>query len=635
MDLTFEEFQKKLPFVNDPKERIHFIQNFVWISDDLFPKDFFLKGNLELIDEAFDLSLKINDRWGLAYGYVNKAYFGLYVTHDPKTFENFKIGLDIFNEIKDDEGLSRTLNMMSYSLLLMGKYDEAFEYAFAALRHAEEVKNVDFLGWANFALGIFKFDLKEYEASEKYFKKAFEFFSSGKNKVYATSRCRNELGKVMIATKHFDEAIEYIRLAIDGYSELNNMFGKSRALNDMGVILKIQKKYDSAEKSLKESLQLREDSNYFQGITTTCYELGGLYLKTKNYNEALKYLHQSLEIAEKTKSKPKIFQIHEALGEVYKETNELGKALEHKEKFYEVKMEVTGEQATNKLKHLETQFATEKSEKEAEIHRLKNVELKKAYQEIEEKNKSIIDSINYAKLIQEAILPSHKELNQLLPEAFVLYKPKDVVSGDFYWVAKKNNKIIIAAVDCTGHGVPGAFMSMIGNTLLNEIVIEKGVTTPNEILFQLREGIIKSLKQTGINGENQDGMDISLITLEGLRLEYAGANNPLWIFSENEIKIIKADKQPIGIYLGNPKPFTNHCLDLEKGDCIYIFSDGFADQFGDSDKKLLSAKFKETLMSIRQMSMSDQQIFLDNFIENWRGQREQTDDILVMGVRIG
>ena len=645
MNLSFEEFLKKLPSVTEPKERIRFIQKFVWTSDDLFPIDLFLKESHELLDEAFTLSLKINDRWGLAYGYINKAYFGLYVTQDPKTFESFKIGLDIFKEIKDDEGLSRTLNMMSYTLLMMGKYDEALECAFAALKHAEEVKDNDFQGWANFALGIFHYDLKDYESAENYFKMAFEFFQNGKNKIYATSRCRNELGKVMIATKRFDEASEYIKLAIEGYTELNNSFGKSRALNDMGVIFKIQEKYKEAEKSLKESLELRENSKYIQGITTTSFELGGLYLKTKNYQEALKYLHSALELAEKTKSKPKIFQIHETIGEVYKQTNQLEKALEHKEKFYEVKMQVTGEQATNKLKHLETQFATEKSEKEAEIHRLKNVELKKAYEEIEEKNKSITDSINYAKLIQQAILPGDKDVNALLPNSFVLYKPKDVVSGDFYWIAKKNEKIIVAAVDCTGHGVPGAFMSMIGNTLLNEIVNEKGITTPNEILFQLREGVIKLLKQTGIEGERQDGMDISLVCKVHTTIQYAGANNPLWIFKSQineEIKkenshqliITKADKQPIGIYFGTPKPFTNHTFELKKGDTVYIFSDGFADQFSNSGKKLMSSKFKETLADIQQMNMSEQKLFLDNFIENWKGTAEQTDDILIIGIHI-
>lgn len=634
MDLTFEEFQKKLPYVTETKDRIRFIQEFVWTSSDLFPNDMFLKESLQLLDEAFDLSLKTNDRWGLAYGYINKAYFGLYVTQDPKTFENFKTGFDIFKEINDEEGLSRTLNMMSYTLWMMGKYDEALEYAFAALKHAEEVKGIDFQGWSNFALGIFHFDLKDYEVSETYFKKAFQFFLNGKNSVYSTSRCRNELGKLMIATKRYNEALEYIGLAIDGYCQLNNLFGKSRALNDMGVIMKIQKNYDAAEKSLKESLQIRDDAKYLQGITTTCFELGGLFLEMKNYKEALTYLYRALDLAEKTKTKPKIFQIHETLGELYKQTNEFEKALEHKEKFYEVKMEVSGEQATNKLKHLQTQFATEKSEREAEIHRLKNVELKKAYEEIEEKNKSIIDSINYAKLIQQAILPSHKEVDQFLPESFVLYKPKDVVSGDFYWVAKKNNKIHIAAIDCTGHGVPGAFMSMIGNTLLNEIVNEKGITKPSEILVQLREGIIKLLKQTGTHGENQDGMDISLCVLDGLKLEYAGANNPLWIFRKNEISVTKADKQPIGISYGDPKPFTNHSFELEKGDCIYIFSDGFADQFNDSGKKMMTSKFKETLLGIQRMAMPEQKIFLDNFLEQWKGTNEQTDDILVIGVRI-
>ncbi len=636
MELTFDEFKEKLPTVTDPREKIRFIQEFLWTAYDLIPDQVAFYA-----EEAFELAKKTNDRNGMAYGHMNKAFFGLVGQHDPKAEDNFKLALDIFQEVGDQEGESRAMNMIAYGLWWRGKYDEALQYAFGSMKLAEEVRTPDSLGWSNYALGVFHYDLKDYPASEIYYKKALDHFKDGRTKTFSQSRCRSGLGSVMIATGRLDEALEYISVSVEGYRKLQNRIGEARALNDLGMIFKSQGKYREAETELKKSLELREASKYHQGIITTCFELGGLYLKEKDHTQAMEYLNKALLIAEETNTKPKIFQIHGTLGELYKETKDLEKALFHKEKFFEVKDEVTGEQATNKLKNLQTQFATEKSEKEAEIHRLKNVELKKAYAEIEEKNKSIVDSINYAKRIQQAILPSEEEIRHLLPQSFILYKPKDVVSGDFYWVAEKKDKVFFAAVDCTGHGVPGAFMSMIGHTLLNEIVNDKDISAPDEILFQLREGIIKSLKQTGAEGENKDGMDIALCCLEGNILHYAGANNPLWVISSRQLAVgsrqlteIKGDKQPIGIYTGDPKPFTSHKLELSKGDQVYIFTDGYADQFGGpKGKKFKYKQLQEIIIANAALPMEKQGAVLDKTIEEWRGKLEQVDDVLVIGYR--
>jgi ligand-binding sensor domain-containing protein/serine phosphatase RsbU (regulator of sigma subunit) len=256
---------------------------------------------------------------------------------------------------------------------------------------------------------------------------------------------------------------------------------------------------------------------------------------------------------------------------------------------------------------------------------------------VETQNKEIRDSILYAKRIQEAILPAQEEIHRALPDSFILFKPRDIVSGDFYWFSEKNNKVIIAVADCTGHGVPGAFMSMIGNTLLNEIVNEKEVILPHLILFHLRENIMKSLKQTGAEGENKDGMDIALCVYdkEKMELEFAGANNPLYRISGGELIEIKGDKQPIGVYKGDTKPFTSHKVTLTSGDCIYIASDGYADQFGGHNgKKFKYKQMKELLLSLSNQPMAEQKKSLDKGIEAWRGVLDQVDDILVIGFRV-
>ena len=318
------------------------------------------------------------------------------------------------------------------------------------------------------------------------------------------------------------------------------------------------------------------------------------------------------------------------------------------------------EQEKEKQKILETQKETleiQVKERTSEI-----VEQKKV---IEEKNKDITDSINYAKTIQEAILPSNELKSKLFPDSFILFKPKDIVSGDFFWFAEKNNKKIIAACDCTGHGVPGALMSMIGNNILNQIVNEKNITSPDQILNHLHKEIRKTLNQEE-QSETKDGMDIAIITFNNeTEIEFAGAQRPLWIVRQNneegrlesgerryipshiprpnydlhspffQLAEIKGDKCAIGGWQSEvERKFTNHKIAMTKGESIYISTDGFADQFSDSDEKLMTSKFKELLIRIQQRSMPEQDIYLSDFIEKWKGKREQIDDILVIGIRI-
>lgn len=257
--------------------------------------------------------------------------------------------------------------------------------------------------------------------------------------------------------------------------------------------------------------------------------------------------------------------------------------------------------------------------------------------ELSEKNKKITDSILYAKRIQTAILPSDNELANLGNEHFVLFKPMNIVSGDFYWISKKGKKILVSAADCTGHGVPGAFMSMIGNTLLNKIVNENNITKPNNILHQLREEIIESLNQAKDDNLSKDGMDMTIcaIDFEELKLEFSGANNPLIIVRKGEVLEYKGNKQPVGMLMGELHPFTNHVIEIQKGDALYLFSDGFQDQFGgEQGKKFMKRRFKELLSEISDKPMKQQHDILDKTITEWIKNTRQIDDILVMGIRI-
>jgi serine phosphatase RsbU (regulator of sigma subunit) len=256
--------------------------------------------------------------------------------------------------------------------------------------------------------------------------------------------------------------------------------------------------------------------------------------------------------------------------------------------------------------------------------------------ELAHRNKEITDSITYAKRIQSAILPSSKTINSHLTKSFILYKPKDIVAGDFYWMEPIVGKVLFAAADCTGHGVPGAMVSVVCNGALNRAVREFGLSEPGKILDRAREIVISEFEKS--DEEVKDGMDISICALsfEHKKLEWSGANNALWIIRNgaNEVAEFKPDKQPIGKY-SDPKPFKTHFIQLNQGDSIYIFTDGFQDQFGgEKGKKFKAANLKTLLLSIQDESMEKQKQIIDEAFEDWRGSLEQVDDVCVIGVRI-
>ncbi|MES2138555.1 MAG: SpoIIE family protein phosphatase [Bacteroidota bacterium] len=269
------------------------------------------------------------------------------------------------------------------------------------------------------------------------------------------------------------------------------------------------------------------------------------------------------------------------------------------------------------------------------VQQKKEIELKN--NELEILFKHVTDSIHYAKNIQEAILPPTNVLNALLPDSFVLYKPKDIVSGDFYWVDKKDDWVYFAAVDCTGHGVPGAFMSIVGYNLLKDILMDDAISTPAQIMDKMNIGVSSTFHRDKTVRNTKDGMDMTLcaINFQTMELQYASAFNPLYIIRNNELTKYKADKFPVGMDVAETKLFTNNLIKLQKGDTIYIASDGYADQFGGpKGKKFMVSNFRNLLLEISKNDIETQNDLLNQTIGNWKGSLEQVDDILVMGLRV-
>jgi len=267
--------------------------------------------------------------------------------------------------------------------------------------------------------------------------------------------------------------------------------------------------------------------------------------------------------------------------------------------------------------------------------KLREKRLLESNKQLQEQNKDITDSIHYAQRIQQSILQSPEKLKSYFNDSFLLYKPKDIVSGDYYWFHEDENYKYIAAVDCTGHGVPGAMMSMVANSIFKEVFINKKISNPQDALQALDIELDLAVNKNQDANFN-DGMDVALVRISKTSnlLEFTGAFRPVLIARGNEITELKGSRYPIGFYSGVEKQFENISFQLEKDDCVYLFTDGFIDQFGgEKQKKLNKTNFKELLLTINEMAMDEQEAFLEYSFNNWKQDLEQTDDVLVIGIR--
>lgn len=269
------------------------------------------------------------------------------------------------------------------------------------------------------------------------------------------------------------------------------------------------------------------------------------------------------------------------------------------------------------------------------VEKIKKIKYQRDY--ISQQKTDIIDDIKYSKRIQSAILPTTTLIQKLLSDIFIYNVPRNIVSGDFYWVGELRDLKVVAVADCTGHGISGAFMTMAGTAFLNEIVNKYNLENANDILFSLREKVMTLLKQKGEEGEAADGMDIALILIDekNKKIQFAGANNPIYMIKNGEMEIIKGDRMPIGIHINFNKPFTNNELEYNHGDILYLFSDGYADQFGGpNNKKFRYKNFRELLINIHHKPLSEQRTILEETFLNWKGEEDQVDDIMVMGLKL-
>lgn len=520
-----------------------------------------------------------------------------------------------------------------------GKRNDGFDKIFKAIKEVETVDNPEVSGWCYFTLATYQFDSNLLHDAEENYIKSLTFFRRINSK-YGYARANNGVASIKIKQGKLIEAAKILNEIREIYIFFGKLSGLSRALTDLGVIEFKLGHFQEALQLHESAYAMRIQTSNIQGQITSLLEMGEVLLHLKRYEEAAQRLREAAALSGKNNFKAKAYRAHELLAQVYKETGAFEKAIESLQQYFDYKIQVLGDESTSRMKLLETQVHAEEASKRAELEQQKNIELRKAYSIIEEKNTEILQSIDYAKRIQKSILPDTKSLKEYFSDIFILYHPKDIVAGDFYWMTKKENKLFFAVCDSTGHGVPGAFVSLVCHQALNRAVLEFKLTQPAQILDKVNEIVIAAFSGNKHEQVN-DGMDASLLVVdidkgEG---EWAGANNPLWIVDKKEhtVQLIeyKGNKQPIGRF-DNVKPFTNHQIPIVKGNLYYMFSDGFADQFGGPDwatggKKFSQKRFRELITSQSAIPVNKQEQHFEKAFFDWKQGCEQIDDILIAG----
>ena len=630
-----------------------------------------IQNGMIFLEKALEIAKSDNQsKW---YAKVLMKHGNFYnITGDyDKAIEYFVKGGEIYNRLNfyKDEGAA--YNNLGSTYEKMGKYDEAMNNIIKALNLYD--KNTDSLNLAKayLNLGLLYFRQKDYNKSMELYQKSLEIREKINDKE-GIALIYNNMAIVNYYTEDYDNVRSYFEKSYQMYVELGQLRRQIMALSNLAEILNIIGQKEKALEKYFTLFDLEKELGLKGDQAQTLYLIGDLYLSRNDLDHAKKYLIKSLKIAEDIGALVDIKNAAAVLSGIYKQEENYKKALEYYEQYFAYNDSVSSVEKTKQIKEIETKYETKKKEqliKNLENEKLiqdlkikkqqalifsvlaglvlisaflfilfrKNKTIRSANKLLAYQKKQITDSIEYASRIQTAILPPTEYIESVIPEHFIFYKPRDIVSGDFYWLTHKDGKIVLAAVDCTGHGVPGAFMSMLGFAFLNEIVNKESELKANTILNQLRSYVKTSLHQTGKENETKDGMDIALCIIdpENLKMQYAGAYNPLYLIRNQDIISFKADRMPIGIHIIEKDSFTNHECDLMKGDTIYIFTDGYIDQFGgDGKRKFKMAPFRDLLISMNDKSMKEQERILEDEFLQWKGDHEQIDDILVMGIKV-
>ncbi|TAF67824.1 MAG: hypothetical protein EAZ55_02040 [Cytophagales bacterium] len=638
---------------------------------------------LDYLIQATELAEKLKNK---EYLYNAYSAFGEFYASNNNIEKGLDYGrkcLQIAEELKDDRKMSEMLYAFSEIYYGYANYEKALPYAKRGLQYSLKIKNNNTTASFHNFLGLCYLNTNRLDSGMYHLEKSLEYAKLQKNAAMEAT-IYNNIGMNYNKMKEYDKALSFLLKSLELEEKEYKEFVKNPT---------------AYRKKSPETANMNED-NFLFSISNMKTNLGIIYKNKKDYAKSLPYLLESLQYAEKQKAWFILRKAYMTLYEIYENQQDPAKALENYKLYVAVSDSLDAKNNLDKSAEMENKILIEKKEKELasikkeneirnqqnflinaslgtglflmivlagvvyrryqEKYRVSKVleeknheinaqndqileksqKLEAAYTEIMVKNRDITDSIEYAKRIQEALLPTSQEIQQALPESFIWLKPRDIVSGDFYWITQTpDEKVVIAAIDCTGHGVPGALMSMVADAYLNQIVNMQNITEADQILNQLHKNVRKAFKQE--HTESRDGMDLALCVIDKKQkqVSFAGAKNPLLYIQNNQVEIIKADRFPIGgLQHEAERFFTKHTINIAEPTTFYLFSDGIQDQFGgEKGKKFMLTNLRELLLKTHQMPMEEQKEVMQNAINEWmeKGEAQQIDDILLMGFKVG
>lgn len=627
--------------------------------------------------QAVNLSRTLGFKKGEARSLQNIGVAYYYVDNYDSALYYFKLSLKIKEEAGDRKGMASSYNNIGAIQTSHGEDSEGLKNYIKALMIYEELKDPEGATAACLNIGNVLAEQYDHDGAMKYYRLALKYAQLAGNE-YNTADAYHNIGSSHYDSDRRDSAMYYYKLALGMYQLQENSERIASVYGMMGEWYFDVAAYDSAEHYLVRSYEICNETQNKEGTAMVLQYLGRLKLTQGKMIESEKYLLEGLSISAELGLREYESNYYRWLAEFYAAADDHSKAFRYSVRYASLKDSLINEEGVRQITEMKERFESEAKEREivllqkdnalrsSEMYRqrlllwaigiglilalllvfsitrslrnarLQNEIIEAQKQEVEEKNTSIIDSINYAKRIQLALLNkegAHED--KAIPEHFIYYRPKDIVSGDFYWSIRIDNSWYVAAVDCTGHGVPGAFLSMLGVAFLNEIAAARKVLRPGEILEELRKRIISELSRDTKDDYGKDGMDISLgrFDLNSRALLWAGANIPLYVVRDGTVMETDPDAQPVG-FQREMKKFSNHELQLQPGDCVYFFTDGIIDQFGgERGKKFSYARFRSVITS-HQETMPAMKAHLGRELEAWKGNFDQTDDICVIGVKI-
>ncbi|MCB2194521.1 MAG: tetratricopeptide repeat protein [Bacteroidetes bacterium] len=581
---------------------------------------------IELANEFLILAEKVDSTEIIEYCYeiLGEAYF--YQEDYNTSLNYFKRFLSLQRQQNDEKGLARAYNNMGIIYRALENYEEAVLCYEKSLDINKELNDSNGISSTYNNLGVLHEKLNLFGQARDYYNKSLNI-ELNINHLDGISTSYLNLGGINFKLRNYNKAIEYCQKSIEICDSLD--FTHTLELN-YDILYQTYKKLGKSDKALSYLEQFYNLKNKRINKETNAH-IAELEIKYQNNKK-----EQEIELLQKQKKQKSrlnyiglsILLLFTILLIVLFSFNNIRRK---KNKI----LQIRNAEVLQQKEEIEAQRDEIEAQRD-EIQRQKELSESQTEQ-IKKQNRDITDSIEYAKHIQIALFPDKITLQKVLKDGFCLFKPKDIVSGDFYWVGQVENKSIIVAADCTGHGVPGAFMSIIGINFLNEIIFDEEIIQPNLILNELRKKIIKTLVNANRIEKSKDGMDVALVVIDydNMKLEYAGAYNHLYYIRDHMLNSIKADRMPVGLSDKAIAPFTNHTLDIQKGDIFYMFTDGYADQFGGPNrKKFRVGNLRELLLDIHEKEMVEQKRALFETFINWKGSEPQVDDVLSIGIKI-